>query len=173
MGLFRKIGKVLHVVDDPVSSALRKQGGTLGTIGSFMNPGGAVNAKIAAGAPINARTMTDPNGWISPTPPPPEAPPQPLPPLPSSPAGLPQGLQPRRVQYSMPTTNGPLTQLAYQMAGSPGGPSGGAPGLPQAPVMNQQPHDIGLQPSPYGMSTMGLPMLDPLEIMRMGMYQNG
>lgn len=165
MGLFRKIGKVLHVVDDPVSSALRKQGGTLGTIGNIMNPGGAVNAKIASGAPINARTMVDPNGWFIPTPPPPEAPPQPLPPMPTSPAGLPPGLQARPVPYSMPTTDGPLTQLAYQMAGSPGG----APRLPQAPVMNQQ-HDIGLQPTPYGPRTMGLPMRDPLDIIRMGMY---
>jgi hypothetical protein len=63
-----------------------------------------------------------------------------------------------------PVSSGPLTQLAYQMAGSPGG----APRLPQAPVMNQ--HDIGLQPTPYGPSTMGLPMRDPLDIMRMGMY---
>ncbi len=67
MGSFaRKVGKVLHVVDDPVSSTLRKQGGTLGSVGSFMNPGGAVNAKIAAGAPINARTLADPNGWVAP-----------------------------------------------------------------------------------------------------------
>ena len=170
MGFFKSLGKILHVVDDPVSSTLRKQGGTLGTIGSFMNPGGAVNAKIAAGQPVNARTMLDPNGWIIPTPPPPEAPPTPLPPMPSSPAGLPQGLQARPVPYSMPTTaSGPLTQLAYQMAGSPGG----APRLPQAPVMNQQPnllHDIGLQPMGQNVSTQGLPMLDPLTLAKLGMY---
>lgn len=175
MGFFRKLGKVLHVVDDPVSSALRNQGGALGTIGNIMNPGGAVNAKIAAGAPINARTMTDPNGWFIPTPPIPEGPPAPLPPLQGASGGLPPALQARPVPYSMPTTGGPLTQLAYQMAGSPGKATG-APGLPQAPIMNQQPnllHDIGLLPEPDRMNALGLPMLDPLTIARLGMYQNG
>jgi hypothetical protein len=174
MGFFKSLGKILHVVDDPVSSALRKQGGTLGTIGSIMNPGGAVNAKIAAGAPVNARTMLDPNGWIVPTPPPPEAPPVPLPPMPTSPAGLPMGLQSRPVPYSTPTTNGALTQLAYQMAGPPGGP--GAPMPPMAPPVNQQPNparDVGLFPMPNRVNAQGLPMLDPLTIARLGMYQNG
>lgn len=157
MGLFRKIGKVLHVVDDPVSSTLRKQGGTLGTIGSFMNPGGAVNAKIAAGAPINARTMLDPNGWVAPTPPPPEPPPQPLPPLPGMGSGqLPPGLMPRAVSYSSPPTDaGLLTQLAYRMAGPP----------PANPP-NAQPAPPLQQPVPQWWGT--LPMRDPMDLLRRG-----
>lgn len=67
MGFFHSIGKLLHKFDDPVSSLLRKQGGVLGSVGSLMNPGGAVNAKIAKGAPINAHTLLDPNGWVVPT----------------------------------------------------------------------------------------------------------
>jgi hypothetical protein len=169
MGFFKSLGKILHVVDDPVSSALRKQGGTLGTIGNIMNPGGAVNAKIAAGAPVNARTMLDPNGWLIPTPPPPEAPPAPLPPLPGvGPSTLPPALQARQVPYSYPTTNGPLTNLAFQMSG--------APGMPGAPPINDQPNprrDVGLFPMPRRVEAYNLPMLDPLEIARLGMYQNG
>lgn len=216
MGFFRKIGKALHVIDDPVSSILRKQGGTLGTIGSIMNPGGAVNAKIASGAPINARTMTDPNGWIIPTPPPPETPPAPLPPLvPGAPTSLPPGLMPRPVPYSYPTTNGPLTQQAYRMAGPPTG------NMPAAPPINAQPympHDVGRPEIPpkiqamlnkpasgrarllqmamqgaidngsqgqssgyritpgggvepiFGRPQSDLPMIDPLDIVRMGIY---
>jgi hypothetical protein len=166
MGFFKSLGKILHVVDDPVSSALRKQGGALGTIGSIMNPGGAVNAKIAAGAPVNARTMLDPNGWVVPTPPPPEAPPAPLPPLSGTTGGLPPALQARPVPYSYPTTNGPLTNLAFQMSG--------APGVPGAPPLNAQPNparDVGLFPMPRRVDAQGLPMLDPLDIARLGMYQ--
>lgn len=166
MGLFRKIGKALHVIDDPVSSILRNQGGTLGTIGNIMNPGGAVNAKIASGAPINGRTLTDPNGWIIPTPPTPEAPPAPLPPLvQGAPSTLPPGLLQRQIPYSQPTTGGPLTNLAYRMAGTPGGPQGIPP--PPQPSMS---HDIGLQPQPGRMQANGLPMLDPLMLARMGVY---
>lgn len=68
MGIFHKLGKLLHVLDDPVTKALRKQGGALGSIGSFMNPAGAVGDKIARGDAINAHTLLDPNGWVVPTP---------------------------------------------------------------------------------------------------------
>jgi hypothetical protein len=177
MGIFKKISKLIKKtsnIADPISGALRKQGGALGTVGAIMNPGATAAGKMAGGAPINARTMFDPYGWAIPTPPPPEAPPIPLPPLvPGAPASLPQGLQPRPVPYSYPTTNGPLTNLAYRMAGPPGGQQG-APGLPPAPPMNAQPNparDVGLFPMPRRVDAQGLPMLDPLDIARLGMYQ--
>lgn len=166
MSFWRELAKVLNVVDDPVSKTLQKQGGAMGTIGSIMNPGGAVNRAIAGGAPINARTMLDPKGWILPTPPPPEVPPAPLPPLvEGAPTTLPAGLQPRPVPYSQPTTDGRLTNLAFQMSG--------APRLPSAPAINDQPNtrDVGLFPMPRRVDAAGLPMLDPLDIARMGMYQ--
>lgn len=176
MSFFKSIAKIAKKVTntiDPVSKALRDKGGALGTVGQIMNPGQVVNEKIDAGAPINARTMLDPGEWYLHGAPPPEAPPTPLPPMPTSPAGLPMGLQPRPVPYSYPTTNGPLTQLAYRMAGPP---SGGGPGMPNAPIMNAQPnpiHDIGLQPTPPRMNALGLPMIDPLDLARLGMYTNG
>lgn len=51
---------------DPVTSAMRKQGGAVGAVGTIMNPGGAAGEKFANGAPINAKNMLDPNGWMTP-----------------------------------------------------------------------------------------------------------
>jgi hypothetical protein len=146
MGFFKSLAKLGNVFDDPVSKALRKQGGALGTVGNIMNPGGAVNQAITNGAPINARTMLDPNGWMIPTPPPPEVPPEPLAPLvPGAPTSLPAALQPRPVQYSQPTTSGPLTNLAFQMSGAPTNLPP-APALPRAPSMPT--HDVGIPSVP-------------------------
>lgn len=132
------------------------------------HPGGALNAKISSGAPINARNVMDPNGWVVPQPPTPEAPPAPLPPLVAgAPSTLPPGLLQRQIPYSQPTTGGPLTNLAYRMAGAPGGPQGITPQSPPQPNLS---HDIGLQPQPGRMQANGLPMLDPLMLARLGVY---
>lgn len=176
MGFFHSLGKLISAgskIGDPVSAALRKKGGALGTVGAIINPGAAASDKIAAGAPINARTMLDPNGWATQQPLPPEAPPVPLPPI-GSIGPLPQGLQRRAVPYSMPQPGaGPLTQLAYRMAGPPPpNPPGATPFTP--PPMSGVPggidQHIGLQPDPSRMNAMGLPMMDPLDLARLRMY---
>lgn len=179
MGFLKFISKVASTID-PVSKKLRDKGGALGTIGAIMNPGGAAGAKIAAGAPINTRTLMDPNGWVAPGPPPPEAPPQPLPPLagaPGSGAALPPGLMPRAVPYSYPPQDaGLLTQLAYRMAGQPPpNPPGATPypgmpiGSPGQPPMSGVPgqidHRVNLPQMGQNVSPYGLPMTDPYSVL--------
>lgn len=65
MSLFKSISKLISKTD-PVANWARKQGGTIGTIGSIVNPGNQAAYKVAHGAPVNARTMMDPNGWVNP-----------------------------------------------------------------------------------------------------------
>ena len=99
---------------------------------------------------MNARTVLDPNGWVIPTPPPPEAPPEPLQPLvPGAPTSLPQGLQPRPVPYSSPTTGGPLTDLAFRMSGAPTNqpPTSQPPTLPPSMPIQRDVHIPSVPPN--------------------------
>lgn len=177
MGFFHSLAKIVTAgsrIGDPVSAALRKKGGALGTVGSILNPGAAASEKFSAGAPINARTMLDPNGWAVPGPPPPEAPPTPLPSI-GSIGPLPQGLQRRAVPYSMPPPDaGALTQLAYRMAGPPPPNPPGAMPFTTPPPMSGVPggidQHIGLQPDPSQLNALGLPMMNPLDLARMRIY---
>lgn len=71
MGFWHKLAKIVTLgskLGDPVSAALRKQGGALGSVGAILNPGAAASEKFSGGAPINARTILDPNGWVVPPP---------------------------------------------------------------------------------------------------------
>lgn len=171
MGLFHKLSKIVSKasrIGDPVSAILRDKGGALGTVGAIINPGAAAADKFAAGAPINARNMLDPNGWLTPQPLPPEAPPQQLPPLPGLGSGtLPPALQHRPVTYSQPPPNaGLLTQLAYRMAGMPPGGYGPAGGPPVMGDPGNANNMIQLPPQPSQVSAQGLPMTDPYALLR-------
>lgn len=71
MGIFGSLSKLISKtsgIADPVSSVLRKQGGTLGAVGGFLNPGAAAADKFAAGAPITGRNMLDPGNFVNPAP---------------------------------------------------------------------------------------------------------
>lgn len=177
---WHKLAKIVTAgskIGDPVSAALRKQGGALGTVGSIINPGAAASEKFSSGAPINARNMLDPNGWATQQPIPPEAPPTPLPSI-GSIGPLPQGLQRRAVPYSMPPPGaGQFTQLAYSMAGPPPPNPPGAtpftpppPGPPMSGVPGGIDQHIGLPPDPSRLNALGLPMTDPLALARMRIY---
>lgn len=177
MGFFHSIGKLVHKAMpfiDPGNTILHNQGGALGSIGDAFNPGISAADKIAHGAPINTRTLVDPNNWAIPPPIAPEVPGAPLPSI-GSIGPLPQGLQRRAVPYSQPPPNaGALTQLAYRMAGPPPpNPPGATPFNPPPPMsgvpggIDQR---IGLQPMPSQMNALGLPMTDPLDLARLRMY---
>lgn len=71
MGIFGSLSKLISKtsrIADPVSSVLRNQGGTLGAVGGFLNPGAAAADKFAGGAPITGRNMLDPGNFVNPAP---------------------------------------------------------------------------------------------------------
>lgn len=65
MGIFHTIAKLTDK-SNPLAKAARKKGGFVGSVYNIADPGSAVSHKVASGAPLNATTLMDPNGWATP-----------------------------------------------------------------------------------------------------------
>lgn len=62
MGFFHSIAKLASKAN-PVAKWARDKGGFAGTAYNILDPGAAVSNKVANGAPLNAKTLMDPNNW--------------------------------------------------------------------------------------------------------------
>lgn len=147
MGFFHSISKIVSKasgIGDPVSKALRKQGGTLGAVGGFINPGAAAADKFAGGAPINARNMLDPGNFVYPGAAPPSAAGGMTPPQAANPWQAPTMTREQMVAQAIAAHAGQARPTA---AVTPPVPAGTMP--PQPPPMS------GV-PAPSGQPMMGI-----------------